>query len=197
MGQRPKISLRRSRHTVSVRPMSPLEYPDRHHLNAAAGWLELGDLVEAGRELSRLSETGGNHPEALTLSWHLLADDGNWTDALEIARQHLRAAPKSPEAWIHQSFALHELQRTNEAATAAVWAGWMTPDSGCAAPSKFRGKRKPSRPPWTIPISQPCAGSWLICDQGLFPLQSRSLLEISGPPKNGSSDFLMGDWAAE
>jgi tetratricopeptide (TPR) repeat protein len=115
MGQRPKISLRRSRHTVSVRPMSPLEYPDRHHLNAAAGWLELGDLVEAGRELSRLSETGGNHPEALTLSWHLLADDGNWTDALEIARQHLRAAPKSPEAWIHQSFALHELQRTNEA----------------------------------------------------------------------------------
>lgn len=95
--------------------MSPLEYPDRHHLNAAAGWLELGDLAEARRELSRLSEAGGTHPEVLTLRWHLLADHGDWANALKIARLHLRAEPKSAEAWIHQSFALHELRRTDEA----------------------------------------------------------------------------------
>lgn len=115
MGQRSKISLRRATRTVSVRPMSPLEYPDRHHLNAAAGWLELGDLAEATRELARLSEAGRTHPEVLALRWHLLADHGDWADALEVARRHLQLAPKSAEAWIHQSFALHELQRTDEA----------------------------------------------------------------------------------
>lgn len=95
--------------------MPPLEYPDRHHLNAAAGWLELGERVEADRELSHLSEAGRTHPEVLALRWHLLADHGDWAGALAVARQHLLTAPNSAQAWIHQSFALHELRRTDEA----------------------------------------------------------------------------------
>ena len=97
--------------------MSPLEYPDRHHLNAADGWLELGDIAEATRELAGISEANRFHPEVLGFRWQLLAKQRAWDAALEVARMHVRTAPKSAEAWIHQSFTLHELARTAEAFT--------------------------------------------------------------------------------
>lgn len=97
--------------------MTPLEFPARHHLNAAIGWLELGALDEAGRELARIDEPNWLHPEVLGFRWQWLTAQNRWEDALEVSRLHVRTAPKSAEAWIHQSFALHELQRTDEALT--------------------------------------------------------------------------------
>jgi Flp pilus assembly protein TadD len=95
--------------------MSEVPYPDRHHLNAATGWLELGALDEARRELARLQGDHLFHPEVLAVRWKLFAQLGEWKAALEIARLHVRIAPDTVEPWIHQSFALHELQRTDEA----------------------------------------------------------------------------------
>ncbi len=95
--------------------MSPLDYPDRHHLNAAAGWLELGALAEAQRELARISGSNLFQAEVLDFRWHLLTAQHAWAEALEVARLHVRTEPKSAEAWIHQSFTLHELKRTDEA----------------------------------------------------------------------------------
>lgn len=95
--------------------MSPLEYPDRHHLHAAAGWLELGNAAEAEAELLQLSPAGRDHPEVLNLGWHVRADRHEWESALKLAQQHVALEPGSPTAWIHQSFALHELQRTDDA----------------------------------------------------------------------------------
>jgi Flp pilus assembly protein TadD len=97
--------------------MSPLDYPDRHHLNAAVGWLELGAVAEATRELAGISAANLFHSEVLGFRWHLLAEQHDWAGALEAARLHVRTAPKSAEAWIHQSFTLHELKRTDEAFT--------------------------------------------------------------------------------
>ncbi len=97
--------------------MSLLGYPDRHHLNAAAGWLELGAVAEADRELAGIGAANLFHPEVLGFRWHLLVEQHAWLDALEVARMHVRTAPKSAEAWIHQSFILHELKRTDEAFT--------------------------------------------------------------------------------
>lgn len=97
--------------------MSPLEYPDRHRLNAAIGWLELGAVDEANRELAQLTAASVFHPDVLAFRWHLLAESREWASALEVARLHVRTAPKSAEAWIHQSFTLHELKRTDEAFT--------------------------------------------------------------------------------
>jgi tetratricopeptide (TPR) repeat protein len=97
--------------------MLPLDYPDRHHLNAAVGWLELGATKEAVRELAQIGAHNLFHPDVLGFRWHLLAGQRAWEDALEVARMHVRAEPKSAEAWIHQSFTLHELQRTDEALT--------------------------------------------------------------------------------
>jgi predicted Zn-dependent protease len=97
--------------------MSQLEYPDRHHLSAAVGWLELGALDEATRELAGLSAVNLFHPKVLDFRWHLLMEQQAFEGALEVARLHVRTDPKSAEAWIHQSFTLHELKRTDEAFT--------------------------------------------------------------------------------
>lgn len=110
-----KNCLRPDRQRLCVAAMQSLDYPDRHQLNAAIGWLELGAFTEANRELGMIRPELLRHPEVLSFRWHLHAEQDLWDAALEVARQHVCAAPKSAEAWIHQSFALHELKRTDEA----------------------------------------------------------------------------------
>ncbi|HRI15296.1 MAG TPA: tetratricopeptide repeat protein [Verrucomicrobiota bacterium] len=95
--------------------MSKLDFPDRHFAQAAEGWLELGDPVEAGRELDRISPAAAGHPVVLELRWRLLARNRDWAQALEVARTMTSAAPDQAEGWIHQSYTLHELRRTDEA----------------------------------------------------------------------------------
>lgn len=95
--------------------MRPLDYPDRHFLRAAEGWLELGDSAEAARELRRLTRAAEQHPDVLELRWRLYALTGQWDAALAVARAVTTAAPERASGWIHQSYCLHELNRTDEA----------------------------------------------------------------------------------
>ena len=85
-----------------------MDWPDNHHLNAAAGWLALGDVSEARAELERLAPRNRLLPEALALEWHLLAAEHRWQEASAIGVQWVDAAPGEPEAWIQRSYALHE-----------------------------------------------------------------------------------------
>lgn len=95
--------------------MRPLDYPDRHFVRAAEGWLELGDSAEAARELRRLTPAAEKHPDVLEMRWRLYELRGQWADALAVARAVTLAAPERASGWIHQSYCLHELQRTDEA----------------------------------------------------------------------------------
>lgn len=95
--------------------MSSLTYPDLHHAIAAKGWLELGALSEADHELDQISPEHQDDPVVLDLRWQVLAERKSWDAALEWARRHIQMTPDSPVPWIHQSFALHELGRTQEA----------------------------------------------------------------------------------
>lgn len=95
--------------------MKPLDYPDRHHRNAASGWLGLGNLAETRKELSQITQSLQEHPEVLTVRWRLHAAEDDWTKALEVSRRHVLLEPESHEAWINQSYALHELKQTDEA----------------------------------------------------------------------------------
>lgn len=95
--------------------MRPLDYPDRHFIRAAEGWLELGDSAEAVRELRRLSPEAESHADVLELRWRLHALTGQWDAALAVARAVTTAAPERASGWIHQSYCLHELNRTDEA----------------------------------------------------------------------------------
>lgn len=95
--------------------MEEVGFPDRHYLQAAEGWLGLGDDLEAERELARLSSAAAGHPAALELEWRLHSARSAWNQALKVAQRHIEAAPRSPAGWIHQSYSLHELRRTEEA----------------------------------------------------------------------------------
>ena len=61
-------------------------FPDRRYLDAAQGWLGLGNLLEAESELQRISPNLQTHPEVLELRWKTLSSVGNWDLAAKVAR---------------------------------------------------------------------------------------------------------------
>jgi predicted Zn-dependent protease len=93
----------------------PLEPPDIHHLNAAEGWLGLGNTSEAENELAKLPAEVAQHPEVLRVRYHVCEKRGDWERATETARVLCQVAPQLAFGWIHQAYALHELRRTKEA----------------------------------------------------------------------------------
>lgn len=102
--------------------MSGIDYPDRHHLSAADGWLDLGDTEEALRSLDAVSPATSADPDVLELRWRILARRLAWDEALKVSSQLTAAAPNRAESWIHHSYALHELKRTEEAWTTLLQA---------------------------------------------------------------------------
>src|SRR5215207_6698935 len=92
-----------------------LPQPDRFHAQAAVGWLELGSVMEARRELDAISPAHREHPDVLEAWWPILAQEKNWEAALASAEKLVAQAPERQSGWVQQSYALHELKRTREA----------------------------------------------------------------------------------
>jgi tetratricopeptide (TPR) repeat protein len=95
--------------------MRDLRPPDSHHLNAATGWRELGNLAEARADLQRISAANRDHPSVLEEEWRMYAAEKHWLPALEVARRLIEVAPEIPTGWINQSYTLHEMRLTQEA----------------------------------------------------------------------------------
>lgn len=93
----------------------PVEPPDSHRLNAAQGWLELGNAAEAALELAGISPSIEAHPDVLELKWEIQAKQHQWETACGLAFELIRSAPHRCSGWIQRSFALHELKKTAEA----------------------------------------------------------------------------------
>lgn len=49
------------------------------------------------------------------MRWQIAISGKQWTDALQVAEQICVMAPESASGWIHRSYCLHELKRTQEA----------------------------------------------------------------------------------
>ncbi len=95
--------------------VEPLDKPDIFHLSAAVGWLELGNWQEANEELERISPTLRGHPDVLEVRLQIFAKAGKWEPCIDLGDALVRMAPAQSFGWIHRSFALHELKRTQEA----------------------------------------------------------------------------------
>lgn len=95
--------------------MLPLEPPDTHYLNAATGWLLLGDVTEARSEFNQIRLALRTHPEVMEFEWRLLARERRWLAAAEVGERLVQSSPEDANAWVHRSYALHELHRTREA----------------------------------------------------------------------------------
>ena len=95
--------------------MKPLELHDQRHLDAAQGWFELGNCVEATEELDQITPEMRGHPNVLVVRVAICEAAEKWEYAAEIAKAISELNPDSPFGWIHHAYALHELKRTQEA----------------------------------------------------------------------------------
>lgn len=95
--------------------MKPLDHPDRLHLEAAQGWIGLGNYIEANEELEQITAQLRAHPDVLEVRWQIYAAAKKWEVCVDIAAAITTLAPDRPLGWIHRSYALHELKRTEEA----------------------------------------------------------------------------------
>lgn len=126
---------------------------DKRHLLAAEGWLELGLHLEANAELEKIQPQLRAHPDVLELRWQIYAKEKKWEACVDIGNAVVRYAPDRPDGYIHRSFALHELKRTQEAFDQLLPVGEKFPQV------------------WTIPYNLACycsqlnrleeAGDWL------------------------------------
>ncbi|HXI70575.1 MAG TPA: tetratricopeptide repeat protein [Verrucomicrobiae bacterium] len=89
--------------------------PDSFHLEAAEGWLELGNPGEANLELDLIASKLREHPHVLEMRWKVYSQAKKWELAAEAARALADVMPDHPHGWIHWAFSLHELKRTREA----------------------------------------------------------------------------------
>lgn len=90
--------------------MALLTPPDTHHLSAAIGWLELGNHVEAGEELAKISAPFLEHLDILEVRWAICVAGKSWEVAAGVAELLLAKAPERVSAWIDRAYALRRMR---------------------------------------------------------------------------------------
>jgi predicted Zn-dependent protease len=95
--------------------MTDLNLTDLRHLEAAQGWLGLGNWGEARAELANIPTELQSHPDVLHVRWAIHAAAKEWESAAEVAEAFRLARPDSPFGFVHLAYALHEMKRTQEA----------------------------------------------------------------------------------
>ena len=64
-------------------PVTPLDLDDRIQVEAAQGWLALGDWRPANDELECVRPEFRAHPDVLAVRWRVYAMGGHWDTAVE------------------------------------------------------------------------------------------------------------------
>ena len=95
--------------------MKQLELYDLRHLEAADGWLGLGNHIEADEELEQITPENRAHPAVLEIRWQIYAKAKKWNAALVIASALTQSVPEHPLGWVHRAYSLHEPKQTEEA----------------------------------------------------------------------------------
>jgi len=85
---------------------SPFDHLSRLHLDAAEGWLGLGNWKEAELELAQVSESLRGHPEVLQVRYLVESEAKRWEACVEIATALVKAMPEDSFGWINRSYAL-------------------------------------------------------------------------------------------
>ena len=88
-------------HHNQAKQQWPLE--DKRHLEAAQGWFELGNHLEANEELENITPKNRAHPAVLEIRWQIYAKAKKWDAALDIASALIQQVPEHPLGWVHRS----------------------------------------------------------------------------------------------
>lgn len=91
-------------------------------MQAACGWLGLGDAAEAEAELAQLPPLFQQHPDVLQVRWQLHARREEWQRCMDLAKSLTQIAPERRFGWIHLAFSLHRIGRTEEAREILLYA---------------------------------------------------------------------------
>jgi len=96
--------------------IEPLPHPVPMHLDAAEGWLLLGNAAEALAELDHIPAPQRDHPKALALEWRAWHTQGQPARAWYAAHRLCEILPQCSGAWICQANSLRELRGERAAA---------------------------------------------------------------------------------
>ncbi len=75
----------------------------------------MGNYLEANEELEQVSPLFRAHREVLEVWWQINAAAKKWDAALDLASTLIQVVPEHEAGWVHRSYCLHELKRTQEA----------------------------------------------------------------------------------
>lgn len=100
--------------------MNKLSPSDTHHLNAAQGWLGLGDWASANHELDEISLDSCTDHKVLQTRFQVYAAANLWAMAAEMARALTVLEPGNPFGWIDWAYSLYELNRIRDARNVLV-----------------------------------------------------------------------------
>ncbi len=92
-----------------------IDQRSRMHLDAAIGWLGLGNSREAAIEIEKVGLEFGHYADVLEVRWEIAAKQSEWEAALAVAESLVVGSPERCSGWLHRSYCLHELGRTLEA----------------------------------------------------------------------------------
>jgi tetratricopeptide (TPR) repeat protein len=95
--------------------MKSIKRQDVIHLEAAQGWLELGNHLEANLEFERISAGSRSHPDVLEVRWKICAVAKKWNGCLRVAETLTDVAPERITAWLFLASSLHKLDLSEEA----------------------------------------------------------------------------------
>ncbi|MDX1953512.1 MAG: hypothetical protein SFY81_15160 [Verrucomicrobiota bacterium] len=80
--------------------MDPIPKPFSFQVEAAEGWMMLGDPQSAAEELARLPAEYQDHPNTLAVKWSLHALLEQWEEAWQISRKLCDALPHCAGIWV-------------------------------------------------------------------------------------------------
>jgi tetratricopeptide (TPR) repeat protein len=109
--------------------MQRLKHPDSAHLEAAQGWLELGNWLESNEELERITPQLRAHPDVLRMRVEIYSAAKKWDYVAAVADALCRMVPDDLFGYLRLGYALHQLKRTKEAFDALVAVADKFPES--------------------------------------------------------------------
>ena len=95
--------------------MKTLDESDRRHVEAAEGWLDLGDWEEGKKELLSVNPAAQAHPDVMRVLLEFLTALAQWEAVAEGALLLCRTEPGSIHGWFFRAMALNRMDRTAEA----------------------------------------------------------------------------------
>jgi len=92
--------------------MNELPHPDHQHLEAAEGWLGLGNWREASLELAQIQPQFRTHPLVLEIRYKIHAEAKQWDRAVAVAQEVRDQQPNDLWGHFYTAYAQHELKHT-------------------------------------------------------------------------------------